>query len=59
MEHSIGTLQVSANRGPDSTFVVEANIKSLCHKSSQGSILKSQNRVYTKHEYQPGSKMVD
>ena len=26
---------------------------------SRGSILKSQNRAYTKHEYQPGSKMVE
>ena len=51
--------QVSTNRGPDLTFAVEAKIKSLCHKSSRGSILKSQNRVYTKHEYQPGSKMVE
>ena len=59
MQHSKGTLQVLVNRGPDSTFAVEANIKSLCRKSSQGSILKSQNRVYTKHEYHPGSKMVD
>ena len=51
--------QVSANRGPDSTFAIKANIKSLCPKLSRGSILKSQNRVYTKHEYQPGSKMVE
>ena len=50
--------QVSANRGPDLTFAIEANIKSLCPKLSWGSILKSQNRVYPKHEYQPGSKMV-
>ena len=50
-------VQVSANQGPDSTFAVEANIKSLGPKSNRGSILKSQNRVHTKHEYQPGSKM--
>ena len=52
-------VQVSANQGPDSTFAVEANINSLCPKSSRGSILKSQNHVHTKHEYQPGSKMVE
>ena len=51
--------QVSANLSPDSTFAIKANIKSLCPKLSRGSILKSQNRVYTKHEYQPGSKMVE
>ena len=51
--------QISAKRGTESRFVVEANLKSLYPKSSRGSILKSQNRVYTKHEYQPGSKMVE
>ena len=40
--------QVSANQGPNSTFAVEANIKSLCLKLSRGSILKFQSRVYTK-----------
>ena len=40
-------------------FAVEANIKSLCPKSSRGSILKSQNGVYMKHEYQPSLKMVE
>ena len=35
--------QVSANRVPDLTFAVEGNIKSLCPKSSRGSIL---NRLH-------------
>ena len=52
-------IQVSGNQGPDSTFAIEANIKSMYLKSSWGLILKSQNRVYTKHENQPGSKMVE
>ena len=51
--------QISAKRGTKLRFVVEANLKSLCPKSSRGSILKSQNHVYTKHKYQPSSKMVD
>ena len=52
-------MQISAKQGIDSRFVVEANLKSLCPKSTRGSILKSKNRVNTKHEYQPGSKMVE
>ena len=55
----ISCIQESANRGPDSTFAFEANINSLCPELSRGSILKSQNRLYTKHKYQPGSKMVE
>ena len=38
--------KISAKRGTDSRFVVEANLKSLCPKSSWGSILKPQNRGY-------------
>ena len=55
----ITNLQISAKHVTHSRFVAEVNLKSLCPKSSQGSILKSQNRVYKKHEYQPGSKMVE
>ena len=51
--------QILAKRGTDSRFVVEANLKSLCPKWSRGLILKSQNCVSTKHEYQPSSKMVE
>ena len=47
--------QVSENQSPDSAFAVEAKIKSLCPESIRDSILKSQNCVYTKHEYQPSS----
>ena len=43
--------QILAKRGPDSRFVLEANLKSLCPKSSWSSILKTQNRVETMHEY--------
>ena len=43
--------QISVKQGTDSRFVVKANIKSLCPKSTRGSILKSENCDYTKHEY--------
>ena len=52
-------MQISPKRVTDSRFVVEVNFKSLYPKSSRGSILKFQNRVYTKHEFLPGSKMVE
>ena len=55
----ITNLQISAKHGTPSRFVVKVNLKSLCPKSSQGSILKSQNRVNAKHEYQLGLKMVE
>ena len=51
--------QISAKGGTDSRFVVEANPKSLYPKLSWGSILKSQNRVQLKHEYQPGSNSLE
>ena len=46
--------QISAKWGTDSRFVVEVNLKSLCPKSSQ-----SQNRVQSKHKYQPGSNSLE
>ena len=46
----------SANRGPDSRFVFEANIKTMWPKSSRSLILITLNGVYTKHKSQPGSK---
>ena len=45
--------QISAKRGTDSRFILEANLKSLYPTSSRSSILKPQNRVQSKHDYNP------
>ena len=39
-------MQTSANRGPDSRFIVEVITNSLVPKSSRSSILKTQNPGY-------------
>ena len=54
----INTYQILVNQGPDSTFVIEANIKSLCPKLSRGSILKTQNRVCSVCRTMPWSCLV-
>ena len=36
-------MQISAKRGPDSTFAVEANTETLCPKSSRFRLLKMMN----------------
>ena len=46
-----------ANRGPDSRFVLEVNIKVLKPKSKRSLIIITQNHAYTKYEYQPGLKL--
>ena len=43
------------NRGPNSRFVIKANIKTLWPKSSPSSILITQTRAHTNHDYKPGS----
>ena len=52
-----GGQQISANRGPDSSIVLEANFKPLVPKSSRSSETKTQNCAYTNHEFQPGWNM--
>ena len=51
--------QISAMRGTDSRFVLEANLKSLYPRSSQSSNLKTQNRDQSKHEYKPSSNPLE
>ena len=51
--------QILAKRGPDSRFVLEANLKSLCPRSSRSSIFKTQNRVQAKHEYKASSNSLE
>ena len=54
--HTYGIYQISAKCGTDSKFVLEANLKSLYPSLSRSSILKTQNRNQSKHDYKPGSK---
>ena len=51
--------QILAERGTDSRFVLKANIKSLYPKSSRNSILKTQNGDQLKHDYKPGSNLLE
>ena len=39
----------------DSSFFLEANLKSLYQRSSQSLILKTPNHDQSKHDYKPGS----
>ena len=56
---SRANLQILAKRGTDSRFVLKVNLKILRPMSSRSSILKTQNRVHTKHEYKPCSNSHD
>ena len=51
--------QISAKRGTDSRFILEANLKTLQPKSSRSSILKPENCAKSKHEYKPGSNSLE
>ena len=51
--------QISAKQGTDSRFVLKANLESLKPNSSRSSILKPQNCVKSKHEYKPGSNLLE
>ena len=57
--NSMTSKQILAKRGPDSRFVLEANIKSLCPTSSRSSTNKIKNCVHMKHQYKPGSKWLE
>ena len=57
-QKNVPVLQILAKPGPDSRFDLEANLKSLCSRSSRSSILKRPNRVQTKHEHKPGSNLL-
>ena len=51
--------QISAKRGTNSRFVLEANLKSLYPRSSRSSIMKTKNRDQLKHDYKPGSNSLE
>ena len=51
--------QISAKQGTDSRFVLEANLKTLRSRSSRSLILKTQNRVQSKHDYKPSSNLLE
>ena len=45
------SVQTSANRGPDSRFVLEASFKPLIPKTSQSSIVITLNCVHTNYNF--------
>ena len=49
----VGTHKTSANLGPDWRFIVEEIFKPLVPKSSQSSIMITQNCAHSKHEFRP------
>ena len=44
---------------PDSRFVLEVNLKSMCPRLSRSSILETQNCVQAKNKYKPGSNLLE
>ena len=52
-------VQISANRGSDSRFELESNLKTLSPRSSRSSIMNVMNRDQSKHEFKHGSKTID
>ena len=55
----MGPNQISANRGSDSRFELESNLKTLSPRSSRSSIMNVMNRDQSKQEFKPGSKSID